>query len=188
MRGTHLLTLSHEFQKVRVTNATDNGFPSRVPTATEPTGTGNSAAQATASSVFTIANSNGILAPNIAIIVPFGAGSDTNTMSMRVIGWRTCGSNNPTTMLWVPVMLIEAACTLSTPTGVGSRILASTDRIADTIAQTYPSAPVAGVEIGSNGANVGAYFKVDLSGFRKVEFTFTTGGSATNCNALAAWY
>jgi hypothetical protein len=187
-----LQTLSLDFRPIRATNATDNGYPTRNPTATEPEGTGNNAAQASASGVFDLVGNGVASDKNRVILVPYGAGADTNTFSMRVIGWRRTRprtGNEPDKLLWVPVPLADFACTLSVQTGVAGKALVATDLFCDTIALTGTTAnDDIDVSITSPGNNLTAHVVVDLKGFQKLEVTFTTGGSATSCNALAAWY
>ena len=182
-----LMTMSDRFRRVRKTNCTDNGFPSRLITATEPSGTGNSAAQATASAVFDLGTDTaGSAAQNGLVIKPYGAGADNATFSLRVIGWRKVDEGDPATSIWDPTVLVELACTLSaTPIGLAGKVIVATDLFADTITLTYGNANVSN-EIISPANNIAAHAVVDLKGFQKVEITFTTGGSATNCNALIA--
>jgi hypothetical protein len=185
-----LATLTSNWVRARVTNTTDNGFPSRVATPTEPSGLGDSAAQATASAVFDIANGlPGMSEYNRMMVKPFAAGADNVTFSVRVIAWNLTlgrdGSLSPTLKCWTPQVMAEVACTASTDVGTGSRAVASTDRFADTLSITNTTANQGvGIDLVTNAANLGAYFIVDLRGAQKVELTFTTGGSATNCNAL----
>ncbi len=195
MNDVLLTTLSTSFRKVRTTNTTDSSYPSRVPTATRPSGTGNAAAQTT-SAVFDLGldkQKNGIKQQNAVIIVPFGVGSDTNTFSTRVIGWRMVPGNpqstTPTVDLWIPVPLVDLTCTLSTPAGVAGTEIGSSNLFCDTLAIAN-TIGVAGQDcvIKTNGANLIAQATVDMQGYQLVEVTFTTGSSATSCNALIALY
>jgi len=188
-----LQTLSLDFRPVRVTNTTDNGSPSRIPQAAEPSGTGNNAAQATASAVFDLGGSN-VTDSNRVIFKPYGAGANNTTFSMRVIGWRRVfgrtGGENPNTMLWDPTVLCELLCTLSsTPIGLAGKVVTATDLFADTIALTGTTAnDDVSIDIVSPANDTAGHVVLDLKGARKMEVTFTTGASATSCNALAAWY
>jgi hypothetical protein len=193
----NLATYSMPFRKVRQTNATDAAFPARTPTATEPSGVGDNAAQATASAVFDLVGDaprhDGRSEKNRMMIVPFGAGADTNTLSLRVIGWRIAYDRNKAQQdhkgIWIPVPLCELLCTLSTPTGVANRDVVATDLFADTIALTGTTAnDDVDISITSPANNTIAHAVVDMKGFQKVEIIFQTGSSATDCNALGAWY
>src|ERR1044072_1976198 len=82
-----LETLTQDLRRARVTNCTDSSFPSRVPTITEPSRAGASAAQATASAVFNLNVSGQSSQQNRIMVMPFGAGANNNTLSMRVIAW-----------------------------------------------------------------------------------------------------
>lgn len=193
----NLATLVTPFLRVRQTSATDNGFPSKVPTKTEPTGVGDSAAQATASAVFHLhageARADGRSERNRVLVVPFGVGADDTTFSLRVIGWRKAYDRDKAerddTAIWVPVKLVEVLCTHCTSVGVAGTIMATTDRFCDTIALTGTTAnDDVDVSITSPADNTIGHFALDLKGFQKVEFTFTTGGSATAGNALVGMY
>jgi hypothetical protein len=187
-----LQTLSLDFRPIRATNATDNGYPTRNPTATEPSGTGDNAAQASASGVFDLAGNGIITDKNRVILVPYGAGSDTNTFSMRVIGWRRAygrTGNDPNKLLWIPIPLADFLCTLSVQTGVAGKSVINTDLFCDTIALTGTTGnDDVSLDLVSPANNLTGHVVLDLKGFQKLEVTFTTGGSATSCNALAAWY
>jgi hypothetical protein len=177
-----LETLSQEFRKARSVNQTSNGYVSKVPTATEPSG---DAGTATGASVIDLGK-GGSTAQNGLLAVFYGTGSNNNTFSARVIGWRSAGSNAPDTMLWIPVVLVEFALTLSsTPAGVVGKTIVATELFADTIALTYGNDDIS-VDIVSPAADIIAHAVLDLKGFQKVEFSFTTGGSATDCNSLLA--
>jgi hypothetical protein len=181
-------TLCQDFRKARSVNQTSNGYVSKVPTLTEPAG---DAATATGASVIDLANG----APqvqNALLIVPYGTGSDTNTFSCRVIGWkRVPGVQGTNHALWVPVTLLEIACTLSTPTGVAGTPIVAAELFADTITVTKGSTlsgEAPSETLVSPADNTIAHCVVDVKGFTKVELSFTTGGSATDCNALVALF
>lgn len=177
-----LETESMSFRKVRAVNQTSNGYVSKLPTATEPSG---DAGTATGASVIDLAPKQGA-AQNGLIVVFYGVGSNNNTFSARVIGWRVTGENNVDTLLWIPVVLCEFAVTLSsTPIGVANKTIVATELFADTIALTYGNDDVS-VDIVSPAADIIAHAVLDLKGFMKAELSFTTGGSATSCNALVA--
>lgn len=172
-------TVSQFWRRARHTSATDNGFPSRVPRLTQPSGNGNSAAQATASAVYRLGEKAG-LTQNAVMVMPYGAGADNATMSVRVYGWtRTNIPEEGAVNVWVPSLLIDVAATLSGFTGPAGGTVTTTDRFADTMTATEGT--FSGL---SPESDLPGYFVVDLLGAQLIEFTFTTGGSATNCNAL----
>jgi hypothetical protein len=113
---------------------------------------------------------------------------------MRVIGWvlaRHRGGDvaTPPTPLWVPVPLGEFLCTLSTVVGIAGATAVATDRFCDTIAIVSTSGVSGqGLEIYSPADNTIGHVVLDMRGVRKLEITFTTGSSATSCNALAHQY
>lgn len=177
-----LETLSEPFKKARLTNQTSNGYVSKVPTATEPTGDANTA---TGSAVIDLTRPEGGVVQNSILAVFYGVGSNDNTFSCRVIGWRKVGTD-PNSLVWVPVVLVEYAVTLSsTPVGILSRDISSTEIFADTISLTTGNDDVS-TDVVSPTGNVIAHAVFDAKGFTKLEFSFTTGGSATSCNALWA--
>lgn len=189
-----LRTLSTAFIKARQTNTTTNGFTDRVPTATEPSGKGDAAAQTTLAvfdlvSDFTV---DLVSQKNRIIIVPFGAGSDTNTFVMRVIGWRIAYERDTgarqDNAIWIPVKLAEFTCTLSTPPGLAGKVVNASQLFADTIALVGTSGnDDIDISITSPADNTIAHVVVDNKGSHKVELQFSTGGSATSCNALVAF-
>ncbi len=190
--STLLGTSAQPFRRARLTNATDNGFPTRVPTKTEPTGTGNNAAQATASGVHSLNGSvRGGIGQNSVIIVPYGVGSDTNTFVMRVLGWRILSDQSDAALLeWIPVKLAEFTCTLTSgATGATGGVLGATNLFVDTIALVGTSGnDDISIDIVSPADNTVGHVVVDLKGSQKLEIVFTTGGSSTSCNALIAMY
>ncbi|TXH14226.1 MAG: hypothetical protein E6R03_09730 [Hyphomicrobiaceae bacterium] len=162
-------TLVSTYSKARSTNDTTNGFASKVATATQPSGEG----------VITISQT-GRFTRNNVMLIPFGAGSDNNTMSVRAIAWRQIST------LWVPTIVCEVACTLSTAVGVSGAAVVDTDRFADTLTLTYGNAGV-DCQVFSPANNTPAHVVFDAKGATLLEIIFTTGGSATSCNALVAY-
>lgn len=179
-----LETLSQSFRKARSTNQTSNGYVSKVPTATEPKG---DAGTATGASVIDLAT-GGHYSQNAVLIVFYGVGSNNNTFSCRLIGWRQVGANNALTDLWIPVPLFEVQVTLSsTPVGVAGHTIVATELFADTIALTGTTAnDDVSIDITSPANDTIAHLVADVKGFTKIELSFTTGASATSCNALLA--
>ena len=175
-----LETLATPFFKARSVNQTSATFVSKIPTATEPSG---DAGTATGASVFDIGKG---YAQNGVLVTPYGIGSDNNTMSLRLIGWRSIGANAVATLLWIPVIICEVAATLSTAVGIVGKTVLDTERFADTLSLTTGNDDVS-IDIVSPTGNVIAHFVADLKGFQKLEVSFTTGSSATSCNALLAF-
>lgn len=179
-------TLNTVLRRMRITNTTDNGHPSRIIRATEPTGKGDDVAQAVASAVIETARGSGMPAQNEIVLVPFGAGADLNTFLMRVIGWnKVTDGADAEKDVWVPTTLGEFTCTMSTPVGLANKVVIATDRFCDTIAivGTSGTANVTFVAISPANDTI-ATVAVSIQGCQKVEVTFSTGGVATSCNAL----
>lgn len=182
-QATTILTHFEEFVKCRSVNQTSNGYVSKLPTGTEPSGDANTA---TGASVLDIGH-KGSVASNGLIIVPYALGSNDNTFSMRVLQWRRIG-RDPLTALWIPVKLLEVTGTLSsTPVGIAGKEILNTEMFCDTITLVGTSGNAnVSCEIVSPADNTIAHIMLDLKGAQKVELTFTTGASATSCNALIA--
>lgn len=183
-----LQTMGGPWRKFRTVNCTDTSFPSKIPTATEPTGVGATAGGAAVIDLIGNVQVDASVQNGIVLAL-FGAGSDTNTMSVRGIGW-SCLGNSPAlaitsdTQLWIPTPLFEVSAALSIQVGVAGKALVATDRFADTITLTGTTAN-AGVnaDIVSPANDTIAYMFVDLRGFMKFELIFDMTG-ATDGNAL----
>lgn len=176
-------SLAAPFVKARTTSCDHNGFQSRIPVRAEPL----TAATATTTSqeVFPLADVQGYQGAirSGILVIPYGTGSDDNTFSVRVIAWNVIGSNTPGTQLWVPLVLAEVQCTLGTTTGIAGCQVANTELFADTITLTTGNANVS-IDINSPADNTIAHFVIGVKGAQKLEFNFTTGGVATDCNCL----
>lgn len=164
-----LETLKSPFARVLAANATDAGFPSRIPTLTQPT--------------LAIGSLDGGVQQNGVRIVPFAVGADDTTFAFRVIGWHYIGSGP--SRLWIPVPLGEFNCTTCTAVGVAGGAVLNTERFCDTIALQGTTANAnVGVEIVSPANNTIAYVLVDLKGAPLFEVTFDIGTGPTEMNAL----
>jgi hypothetical protein len=157
-----------KLQRARATSATGS-FPSRVPTATQPSGAGIVSDPVV-----------GQAAPDWVQILPFGDGVDNATFDLRVIGWKVSDLG-----LWVPTILAQAACTLSAAVGSNTYEVTGSQRFADTITLTQVQANVDSKLSSPTGDLVGS-FQVQTRGCVFVEVTFSLG-TATGANALVAW-
>lgn len=165
-------TLSTNWRRAFVTNPTDSSYPSTASTATEPTGDG-----------IHNAGFGGIKAQNGIVVMPFGIGDDDDVFNMRAWGWTRLG-DNPETSIWIPMLLADFVCTMSTSTGVANKLLLSTERLCDTITLTTGNDDVS-IDIVSPTGNVPAHAVLDLKGSQKVTFTFDQHtGSPTSFNTL----
>lgn len=180
----HINQLSNSgWSLVRTADYSTNGYPTRTPTTTKPSGTG----------VIPFGD-GGSECPGHVLLLPFGTGASTNTFSMKVLGWHGTffSTINPEVNLWVPVVLATYQATLGTATGVANSDIDSSHFFATTI--TISGAGV-GVTSGmaatsldwfvvSPGSNDIGVIVQPSFGFKLLEVIFTTGGSATACNAL----
>jgi hypothetical protein len=111
-------------------------------------------------------------------LLPFGTGSDNDTFTLQVLGW-SCVEN-----LWVPVILFQTVCTLSTFVGLSGQPVTNTERFADTFGT--PAKGTAGQDcvLISPADNTPSVVQVDCKGSQVVEVR--VGGTAAG-NALYAW-
>lgn len=192
-----ILTRANPFRKVRSVNQTSNGFVSKIPVGVDPFITANTngsgdAGTATGASVIQMTDPiTGGQTQNGAHFLFYGVGTNNQTFSARVIGWSPLVSSGlvsvtPDTQIWIPVPLIEVQVTLSsTPIGLAGKAIVATELFADTITITGTTAN-AGVNVNvvSPANDTIAHLFLDLEGFMAYEVSFTTGASATSCNAL----
>lgn len=187
MSDVVMRTPCNNWRRARLTNTTDNGFPSKVPTKTMPAGVGDNAAQGTAASVHMLGTNH----PNVYnswAMKFYGVGSNNNTFLARLVGWTYCKGvlvNNQDSF-FDPTDLFEVTVTLtSSVTGPAGGVIDTTNLFADTIVLTANTAN-AGVNINivSPANDRAGYLIVDFIGFDFLEPIFSTGASATSCNAL----
>lgn len=183
------MTAATPFRKARAVNYTTNGYPTRIPTLVEPT----TVDPGTATGQFAIdlaAFPTGTAFAH-ALVLPFGAGADTNTFSVRFLGWKAIETSQ-TDRVWVPVHLGELTCTLSLLVGVAGGAVVATDRFCDTLAIakeptiTADTTRQGTITLYAPANDTIAFALVPLYGCQKLELAFTTGGSATSANALLA--
>lgn len=171
MASNHIVTAQVQYFRALAANSTASSFAAKTPTATAPSGAG----------VFSLdQQSYAKLRAS-----PYGAGTDGQTFSVRVVGWKPVPNLTAGEFLWVPTILTEYACTLSAFVGVAGQVIDENQRFADTLAL------VANVG-GTDGQNTTKYspandtpgwFVVDLQGSEKIEFLFDMTG-ATSGNAV----
>ncbi len=170
--------------RTNATNYSTNGFPTRVPTVTMPSGDGVIEFGGGAIA--------GEMAPRGLMLLPFGAGASTNTFLLNVLGWGPTGLGvgQP---LWLPETIGQFTVTLGTGTGVAGADLTSTALFATTITATFgPTLVTSGQGayswsdwlILSPGSNALGSIIVPSFGFPLLEVIFSTGGSATSCNSM----
>lgn len=187
------MDFARAFQKVRTVDATNTSFPSKIPTTTEPTGTGAAAATA---SVIEVSGGSGGATPSRLLFIPYGTGDANDVFDMKVIGWRRIGSGPPPDTLWVPVTLLGVTCTLGAAVGIASSPVTETRKFVDTITIMSAMEPVITADTTNAGTVVRfspagdfiGWVEMPVRGFEKIEFIFdTTTGDPTGANALYAF-
>ena len=182
MASVLIQTEATKFAPTNTTNVTTNGFTQPVPTKTAPSGTG----------IINFGHPDGALASNAIILIPYGVGSDTNTFAMNVYGWRPIPGSLGGTLsdtLWVPMTLATfTGCELNSGMpGLSGAALDGTQYFCSDITLGIGNSGIS-VEVVSPGHanNQVAHTVIDAKGCRLLEVRFSTGGSATSCNALWA--
>lgn len=175
---TYAAYIKSDYLRDRTVNQTGS-FPSRVATITEPVTA--STETATSQDVIEVAALG--TECQTARIIPIGIGADNATLSVRVLGWTRVFVIGATP-LWVPTILCEYLCTLSTAVGVdGSGVLA-TERFADTLTLV--------ANRGVNNQDTTVFsptndtpgnFIVNLRGSQKIEICYSMG-TATSGNSI----
>lgn len=147
-------------------------LPALAPTVTAPTTEGT----------FDRVGPTGAVSAAKLKLVPFGTDADNETFTMRAVGWNQVGT------LWVPTVLWESLCTLSTAVGVAAASVINTEFFCDTIAATTAGMGVANVDnvITSPADDTPAHVVIDCRGSQRVQVIFALGTGA-GANALYAW-
>lgn len=173
---TFIGTPKNSYRRMLTTSATDTSFPSKIPTATKPSESATSG----------VIDLRGIDNLNTVLLVPFGAGSDTDTFVMRVIGWSSCEVVGDSDRLWIPTTLGDFTCTLTTATGVASKSLVVADKFCDTIVNVAAYDDLDGItfRVRSPANDTIASILIDVEGHQMLEVTFDmTGATSGNCLA-----
>lgn len=187
--GGHMgYEIAGPLRRFRAVNESASGFVSKIPTVTEPSGTG---ATATGAAVLNLTSNNQLVAPYIKLW-PFLLGSDNDVSSMRVIGWHKALQDGKLD-LWVPTIIGEFACTASAAVGIAGAAVLNTERFCDTItavaARLRDQIVGAGTAIGSRYEvlspvnDTPGHIIMPLAGMERLELCFdqTTGTATGNC-------
>lgn len=127
-------------------------------------------------------------------VFPIGIGADGDAFSIRVWGWNRCGSGNDVGgIIWIPSILGEFTCTLSTFVGVAGSPVLNTERFADTLGlvakigepTTTANTTRDGLtELYSPENNTPAWVEFSLRGAELLEFDFDQTTNTPTMNAL----
>lgn len=157
-------------RKAQSSNSTDAAFSAKIPTLTEPTGTG----------VFDLLSKDVALGQNASIprhvlINPYGTDANDETFSLRLWGWSKTQDSTP---LYIPTLITELAVTLG---NISAAAIGANHFMADTITVTDGAAEGPGRSVISPEGDVGASALIHLLGCRYIEFAFMLGtGAAMN--------
>lgn len=172
-------------RKARTLNETASSFGARIPMATEPP---VDAGTATGQATINMRNGGGLMSSRL-MVIPYGVGTNDQTFSFRVLGWRRFGEERDVDMIWIgPILLVEANCIIDdTLVGLALKKILATEIFCDTITLQGTSgvanishelvSPADGITI--------AHAMVDTKGCDRVEVQFKVG-TATSANALIA--
>ena len=165
-------TRAASFLLASTTNDTTTTITVPVPTLTKPSGNGVIAM-----------GDGGAVSSNGLLLVPYGAGSATNTFTMHAYSWTpTLGVG--ALPVWIPYTLATFTCTLSTVPGIALGDVNASQLFCGTIALVVGNVNVSHEIISPTGNTVG-HIMLDTKGSVLTELRFGTGGSATSCNCLA---
>ena len=118
-------------------------------------------------------------------IRPYCLGGNNSTFSMQVWGWSLLG-RDPNTLLYIPELVLEVACTACAQTGIAGRLVLDTEAFVDTITVAAGSVGEDGEVISPANDQIGS-IKLRMKGTRKFQFLFKLGGvPPTSMNALWA--
>lgn len=133
-----------------------------------------------------VLGAGGAVSPNGIKLIPFGAGSATNTFLMSVFAIeRILGGPAGVPDSWTYHFLAAFTCTLCTKPGKAGTAVNASQLYCDTIALTANSGTAnVSNEIVSPGGNHAGHVIVDTKGAELVFVAFARNGSATSENAL----
>lgn len=172
------------FVRALATNASSSGFTAKTAgVTTKPSG----------NLVYPIADPSYAFRSRVRLMA-IGVGSDNDVFALRVWGWSRVGSGNgPAGIIWVPAMLGEITCTLSTFVGVASSPVLNTERFADTMALvatvgeptvTADVTRTGTTEVYSPANNTPAWVEFRLRGVELLELDFDQTTGTPTMNAL----
>lgn len=188
------MILARPLKKVRTVNSTPTSFTAPV---CEIDLSMTDAGTETGRSIIDLSvNGGGAgLVPKLMELWPYGIGTADDVFSMRVIGWTRVlpiGASEPRSF-WVPGLIVDAACTISTFVGLAGFPVLDTEKFADTITITTANQPTklgnttlldGYVKLYTFANNLPARIQVPLEGYEAVEVQFDPTTGMTSMNAL----
>lgn len=178
-----MLPYSHGtgLKRARILSCTNTSFTAPVCTRTRPLLDDGTATARVAVPAFSTQKDEGPV-HNQVILYPFGVGTDTQTFTFRVIGWKLVKASS-TVDVWFPSILAAFDCALCPFVGLAGCALSETDKAVDTITRVAALGSDLSSEVFSPANDTPGWIVLDLKGSAYWEPTFDMTG-ATSGNVL----
>jgi hypothetical protein len=159
-------------RKALSTNSASTSFTQKIPTATEPTGTG-------VWDVFDRDHGLGLTpcSKSWLYLIPFGGNANDETFDMRIWGWSEVKGET----LWIPTLLWDVSVILGNISGTA---IAANMLMADTLTSNDGAAETTYRNLFDVQEDLGASALIHLMGVRKFEFDFDLTGTADAANCF----
>lgn len=179
MQGTDYQN-ARPLKRALAANANSSAFTAKAAMSTGARPTGNL--------LYPLCDSAGELIPARLRLYAIGLGSDNDAFSFRVYGWSRIGAGPDLAVGWLPALLGEYGCVVSTFVGVAASPVLDTERFADTF--TIVSEPTITADVTRAGTtelyspanNTPGWIEIRTHGVEMLEFDFdqTTGTPTMN--------
>ena len=191
------MNLNRPLIKALPTNVSSAAFTAKTTLASGDTPLGNNPTQAAQDAVglkrlAAEGGAGGYIPSNIRIY-PYGLGSDNDVFSLRLWGWWHIGEGPDLAKLWMPSIIGDFVCTLSTFVGLAGSAILNTERFADTISivaldgeytLTSDVTRFGTVQLLSPANQSPACVQVPLRGPEWIEWDFDQSTGTATANAL----
>ena len=170
-----MTTSAFPLRRALATNSTSTGFTAKIPTATEPSGTGVHDLMSA-----DMGYGRGTYTPKYIELIPFCTDGDNDTFSMRLYGWTKVYA----TALWIPRVIADLAVVVGNISGTA---IAANTVMADTI--TVTKGPPAGAfqDLINTANDTPASIILHTRGCDIIEFDFDLAGAQEGVSMNAYW-